>query len=145
MRLRRLRWWDVVDLYRVERDIFGTDGWTEATFWSELAQHRTRHYLVADDDGIVAGYAGLAAVGEEAFVQTIGVARSHWGRGVGTALLTALLAEADRRGASRVLLEVRADNARAQALYRRFGFGQVGRRRSYYQPSGTDAVVMRRG
>jgi ribosomal-protein-alanine N-acetyltransferase len=37
---------------------------------------------------------------------------------------------------------VRADNARAQELYRRFGFVAIGVRRGYYQPSGTDAVVM---
>jgi ribosomal-protein-alanine N-acetyltransferase len=43
-----------------------------------------------------------------------------------------------------VLLEVRADNEVAQGLYRRRGFAEVGRRRRYYQPSGTDAVVMKR-
>ena len=43
-----------------------------------------------------------------------------------------------------VLLEVRADNEHAQELYRRRGFTEIGRRRGYYQPSGADAVVMRR-
>ena len=43
-----------------------------------------------------------------------------------------------------VLLEVRADNAAAQRLYERRGFTEIGRRRGYYQPSGADAVVMRR-
>jgi ribosomal-protein-alanine N-acetyltransferase len=43
-----------------------------------------------------------------------------------------------------VLLEVRADNELAQGLYRRRGFAEIGRRRGYYQPSGTDAVVMKR-
>jgi ribosomal-protein-alanine N-acetyltransferase len=43
-----------------------------------------------------------------------------------------------------VLLEVRADNEHAQGLYRRRGFTEVGRRRGYYQPSGADAVVMKR-
>jgi ribosomal-protein-alanine N-acetyltransferase len=42
-----------------------------------------------------------------------------------------------------VFLEVRADNARAQRLYQWRGFTEVGIRRGYYQPSGTDAVVMR--
>jgi len=39
---------------------------------------------------------------------------------------------------------VRTDNARAQQLYRRYGFAQIGVRRGYYQPSGTDALVMRK-
>ena len=52
------------------------------------------------------------------------------------------MAEATARGAERVGLEVRTDNAPAQALYRRFGFAPVGVRRGYYQPSGADALVM---
>ena len=43
-----------------------------------------------------------------------------------------------------MFLEVRADNTRAQRLYRWCGFAEIGIRRGYYQPSGTDAIVMRR-
>jgi [ribosomal protein S18]-alanine N-acetyltransferase len=43
-----------------------------------------------------------------------------------------------------VFLEVRADNVRAQRLYRWWGFAEIGIRRGYYQPSGMDAIVMRR-
>ena len=43
-----------------------------------------------------------------------------------------------------MFLEVRADNTRAQRLYRWWGFAEIGIRRGYYQPSGTDAIVMRR-
>jgi hypothetical protein len=43
-----------------------------------------------------------------------------------------------------VFLEVRADNSRAQRLYHWWGFTEIGIRRGYYQPSGTDAIVMRR-
>ena len=38
---------------------------------------------------------------------------------------------------------MRADNDRAQQLYRRYGFAEIGIRRGYYQPSGADALVMR--
>ena len=55
-----------------------------------------------------------------------------------------LLAEAARRGCTEVFLEVRTDNIRAQRLYRRYGFSQIGIRKGYYQPSGADALVMRR-
>lgn len=148
MKLRPLRWWDLAAAAEIERDSFGADGWTEAVFWSELAQSGTHCYLAAPPsagaEGIT-GYAGLASRAGEAYVQTLAVRRNCWGRGLGTALLSALLGEADRRGAAPVLLEVRVDNDRAQSLYRRFGFVEIGRRRRYYQPSGTDAVVMRRG
>jgi len=77
-------------------------------------------------------------------VLTLAVAGDRWGRGTGSALLEALLAEAARRGCTEVFLEVRTDNARAQQLYRRYGFTQIGLRRGYYQPSGTDALLMRK-
>ena len=99
--------------------------------------------MVAGDTEVL-GYAGLAVGPDEAYVQTLAVRRPNWGRGVGAALLAELLREADTRGRRPVLLEVRAENARAQALYARFGFELIGRRRGYYQPSGADALVMRR-
>jgi len=65
------------------------------------------------------------------------------GEGIGSQLLDALLAEADKRSPV-VLLDVKADNAAAQHLYRKRGFVEIGRRRGYYQPSGADAVIMKR-
>jgi len=144
VRLRPLRWWDLDAVLELERDLF-EDPWTAGMFWSELAEHSTRRYVVAsidDDDDRIHGYAGLAVMGSEAYVQTIGVTRARWGRGLGATLLADLLADAEQRGVDTVLLEVRADNERAQSLYQRFGFVHVGVRRGYYQPSGTDAVVM---
>jgi [ribosomal protein S18]-alanine N-acetyltransferase len=64
------------------------------------------------------------------------------GRGIGSALLTALLEEAAVRGCAEIFLDVRADNDRARRLYERFGFTAVGVRKRYYQPSGVDAIVM---
>ncbi|MGI8697719.1 MAG: ribosomal protein S18-alanine N-acetyltransferase [Mycobacteriales bacterium] len=140
--VRPMRWWDIEGLMPLERELFAPECWSAALFWSELAQADTRHYLVATEAGEVAGYAGLCVYPDGASVQTLAVRRASQGRGVGAGLLMALLAEAARRGRDVVTLEVRADNERAQALYARFGFAPVGRRRGYYQPSGTDAVVM---
>jgi ribosomal-protein-alanine N-acetyltransferase len=142
--LTRLRWWHIDDVLLLEQDLFVDDRWTARTYWSELGQLDTRHYLVAVEDDQVVGYAGLCDYPDEAFVQTIAVARSAQGAGLGARLLQALLDEAARRKQRRVLLEVRADNDRAIALYERFGFRRTSVRRGYYQPSGTDAVVMTR-
>jgi ribosomal-protein-alanine N-acetyltransferase len=101
--------------------------------------------VVAEDpDGTIVGYAGLAAAAGQADVQTIGVHPDRQGAGIGAALLTELLEEAGRRASEAVFLEVRADNDQARRLYERFGFDRVGLRRRYYQPSGVDAIVMRR-
>jgi ribosomal-protein-alanine N-acetyltransferase len=144
--LRPMVWDDIEAVMRLEAELFADEPWTEGMFWSELAQRETRRYVVAvDGDGEVVGYAGLCAYApHEAYVQTIGVTKARQGEGIGTKLLFDLIDEAERRGCPRVDLEVRADNATAIALYEHHGFHRIGTRRGYYQPSGTDAVVMRR-
>lgn len=141
--IRRFRWWDVEAAHALETELF-PDAWSVETFWSELAHvPETRHYVVAEDDGVLVGYAGLAVVGRQADVQTIAVAPAAQGQGLGRLLLDTLLDEVRRREATEVLLEVRAENEAAQALYRRAGFERIGVRRGYYQPGGTDGLVLR--
>ncbi|HET6211584.1 MAG TPA: ribosomal protein S18-alanine N-acetyltransferase [Micromonosporaceae bacterium] len=141
MKVVALRWWHIEEILPIEDDLFGAERWTAAMFWNELANGH--HYVVALDGDLV-GYAGLAVNGDEAWVQNMAVRRDAQRRGIGRALLDALLAEADRRGIRRVLLEVAVDNGPAQRLYEHYGFSTVGVRRGYYQPSNTDALVMRR-
>ncbi len=144
-KLRPMTTADIRAVLRLERQLFGDEAWSRAMLAGELAQQpRSRHYLVADDGGVVTGYGGLLAAGTQGDVLTLAVAGDRWGQGTGSALLEALLAEAARRGCREVFLEVRSDNARAQQLYLRYGFTQIGLRRGYYQPSGTDALVMRK-
>jgi ribosomal-protein-alanine N-acetyltransferase len=141
--LRALRWWDIEDVLVLEQSLFPGDAWSAAAFWSELARSDTRHYVVAERDGRIVGYAGLLAVGGVGAVQTVAVAAEAQGAGVGRQLLVELLAEALRRDCHEVLLEVRADNAGALRLYERFGFERLAVRRGYYQPGGVDAHVLR--
>jgi [ribosomal protein S18]-alanine N-acetyltransferase len=144
VRVGRFRWWHIGRVMPIEANLFGAEQWSPAMFWNELANGH--HYLVATDAaGELLGYAGLAvAPPDEAWVQNIAVRRDAQRRGVGRLLLEALLAEAARRGARSTLLEVAADNAPAQRLYATYGFEPIGVRRGYYQPSNTDALVMRR-
>ena len=129
----------------LELSLFGEESWSRQMLEAELAeQPRSRYYLIASDDGEITGYAGLLVASTQADVLTLAVATDRWGQGTGTALLEALLAEAERRGCTEVFLEVRTDNERAQGLYRSHGFSQIGIRKGYYQPSGADARVMRR-
>jgi ribosomal-protein-alanine N-acetyltransferase len=143
IRLRPMRLSDLPAVLVLEEELFAPDTWSAAMYRDELARTDTRWYLVAEEEGEVIGYAGLIAYPDEAHVATIGVTAKRQGEGIGARLLDAVLEEADRRSPV-VLLEVRADNELAQGLYRRRGFAVIGRRRGYYQPSGTDAVVMKR-
>lgn len=146
--LREMRWWDIDAVFVLEKELFPDDAWSRGMFWSELAHARgpqaTRRYVVATDGDRLVGYAGLAASGDLADVQTIAVARDHWGTGLGARLLTDLLQAATAFECAEVMLEVRVDNTRAQKLYERFGFEPIGFRRGYYQPGNVDALVMRR-
>ena len=147
IRLERMRWWHVAELMPIERAVFQPEPWSERLFWSELGQLDTRHYVVAvavgPVVGPVVGYAGLCDYPDEAFVQTIAVAPSAQGQGLGARLLAELLVEAARRRQRTVSLEVRADNAPAQRLYAAHRFTRTGVRRDYY-PGGVDALVLTR-
>jgi ribosomal-protein-alanine acetyltransferase len=145
----RLREMDRADMPRImalEQELFPEDAWTPEMFAAEFAQPALRRlYLVAEAGETLIGYAGMMFTGgSQADVVTLAVDPAHWGQGTGTALLSALIDEAGRRGHTEVLLEVREDNARARRLYLRHGFTGIGIRRGYYQPSGVDAVVMRK-
>jgi [ribosomal protein S18]-alanine N-acetyltransferase len=137
---------DLAAVLELERAIFPDDAWSPGMFGEELAlEGKGRHYVAAEEEKKLVGYAGMMLPGgRQAEVLTLAVEEAHWGRGIGSALLTDLLGEAGRAGCTEVFLEVRADNPRAQNLYRRYGFGEIGIRRGYYQPSGVDAIVMRR-
>jgi [ribosomal protein S18]-alanine N-acetyltransferase len=146
LQLRPMTTADLDSVLGLELALFGEEAWSRQMLVGELSQQpASRYYLVAEDPaGSVVGYAGLLAAGGQADVLTIAVSNARWGRGIGSRLLEELLAEAVRRGCTEVFLEVRADNLRAQRLYEWWGFAEVGLRRGYYQPSGTDAIVMRR-
>ncbi|NJP68626.1 ribosomal protein S18-alanine N-acetyltransferase [Streptomyces spiramenti] len=144
-----MRWWHIDPVLSLEERLFPEDAWSAGMFWSELAHARgsarTRHYVVAlRPDGKLAGYAGLAAAGQSADVQTIAAAPELHGTGLGTRLLRELLDAATAFGSQEVFLEVRTDNEPAQRLYRRHGFEPLGVRKNYYQAAGMDALVMRR-
>jgi [ribosomal protein S18]-alanine N-acetyltransferase len=144
-KLRLMTTADLDSVLDLEYALFGDEAWSRQMLAGELAQQpKSRYYLVAEDEGTLVGYAGLLVAGGQADVLTIAVATIRWGEGIGSAFIEALLAEAVRRGCTEMFLEVRADNVRAQRLYRRWRFSEIGIRRGYYQPSGTDAIVMRR-
>ncbi len=140
--LRDLDYEDIKTVGSLEQELFPVDAWPLQMFYEEFFRPDTRRYIVAEVDGVIVGYAGVMIIDTTADIQTIAVLPDHEGRGIGTAMLHELLAEAARRGAREVLLEVRADNPRAQLLYTRTGFTQISTRRRYYR-DGVDAWVMR--
>lgn len=80
---------------------------------------------------------------DEAEILSICVASEQRGRGLGAMLLRRHLEHLMRRGVARLFLEVDEGNGAALALYRRFGFRQVGERPGYYpRPDGSRAMAL---
>ncbi len=92
----------------------------------------------------VLGYVVAIFAADEGEIANLAVAREAQQRGIGGQLLDAVLAEAERRGALVLYLEVRESNQPARALYRARGFEEAGRRRGYYQRPVEDALLLRR-
>ena len=88
------------------------------------------------------GFALGRVQADQAEILTIAVRPGARGQGIGRALLDALLAEAAKRDAMDLFLEVAEPNMAARALYAGAGAKEVGRRRRYYA-DGADALVLR--
>jgi ribosomal-protein-alanine N-acetyltransferase len=79
---------------------------------------------------------------EEAHIATIAVHPGYRGLGIGKKLLAVALRESILKGAGEAMLEVRAHNLTAQAMYHQFGFEVVSRRPRYYRDNDEDALLM---
>jgi len=116
--------------------------WTRGIFEDEVAREGDRVWLLAEEGGACAGYAGVMLAPDAAHVMNIAVAPGARRRGTARALLLALAEAAAARGASGLTLEVRATNTPAIELYRRLGFVAAGVRPRYYGETGEDALVL---
>jgi [ribosomal protein S18]-alanine N-acetyltransferase len=129
---------DLAAIAALEVEVYDSP-WSEEIIRDELGQ-MNRIYLVVETDERIIGFGGAMLVIEDAHITTLGVAPAYRRRGVGSRLLLDLIDRALDAGSRNLTLEVRESNVDAQALYERFGFNHVGRRRGYYRDE--DALVM---
>lgn len=104
--------------------------WSRGNFADSL--HAGYSTWVARLPDRLIGFSVVMQVLDEAHLLTIGVGRAQQGQGYGARLLQHAMRQAVASGARRLFLEVRPSNARAVALYRNFGFRQIGLRKDYY-------------
>jgi len=120
--------------------------WPERSFRFELTGNDASHLIVAESsvggEELLAGYLGYWQLVDEMHISTLAVHPEMRGRGIGERLLQAGLEQAWIQGAEMSTLEVRPSNEAAIALYRKYGFELVGRRRAYYQDNNEDALLM---
>ena len=140
-RVRLLRTADLPRVMEIEVASFSTP-WRENTFRG-LMRRTDTDLFVAEEGGAVVGYAACWTVVDQSELGNVAVAGEARGRGIGGALVDAVIARVRERGALELFLEVRESNLGAQRVYRKRDFVIVGRRRSYYSSSTEDALVMR--
>ncbi len=115
--------------------------WSRSTFLSEL-EGKNRHYIVAEKEGKIIGYAGLCYFFEEGHITTMAVAPDWRRKGVGKLLLAHLIEKSIEIGLKGLSLEVRESNRVAQQMYQEFGFRVLARRKRYYVQPIEDAIIM---
>jgi ribosomal-protein-alanine N-acetyltransferase len=117
-------------------------GWGEEEVYSLLIDKNVIAHR-AMIGRVMAGFILSRLAAGEAEILSIAMAPKQRGRHLSRPLLDLNLRRLAGLGARTVFLEVDENNAPARALYRRAGFADVGRRKSYYQ-SGANALVLRR-
>lgn len=157
---------DIPQVVQIDRASFPTP-WSARTYQFELTNRSTSHLVVLEikersdnsnsgglralwrrlrgvrpNAGPVIGYGGCWIIAGEAHISTIAVHPAYRGRGLGELLLASMLLRAINLQGEYSVLEVRASNASAQALYRKYEYQMTGRRKGYYRDNGEDALRM---
>jgi ribosomal-protein-alanine N-acetyltransferase len=145
--LRTARVADLDAVLELERATENAPHWPlasyQAIFDSPLSQRRL---IVAESNATLVGFAvGLVHPGPERFaeLENVVVANSARRAGIGRSLCRAIIDWCQACGATETILEVRASNEGAIALYASLGFAVAGRRPRYYLAPEDDALAMR--
>ncbi|MBI4542165.1 MAG: ribosomal protein S18-alanine N-acetyltransferase [Gemmatimonadetes bacterium] len=118
------------------------DPWSRQAFAEMLTHQHVCGFGFDDGEGTLVGYGLCSLGGDEGEILNLAVQPRARGRGVGSALLEAMLDWLRGQGASCVFLEVRPSNHAAIELYRRAGFSPLGVRDGYYRRPREDALTM---
>jgi [ribosomal protein S18]-alanine N-acetyltransferase len=140
--LPQIRWMlsdDIESVMSIEQDDV-SESWNSRRFETEI-RHSASRYIVLDVTTPVSAFGGLWLGVDQVRVVTMATRKSERRRGYGGLVLRGLLAVAADFEMTTATLECRSGNSAARALYRKFGFIEVGARRSYYA-DGEDAIIM---
>lgn len=143
---------DIPAVLEIDRLSFASP-WSQRSYEFELYDNANAHMIVlvappsggvsgANGAGQIVGYAGMWMIDGEAHVSTLAVHPDWRGQRLGEVLLAGLLSRAMIDRAEYSVLEVRVSNAPAIALYQKYEYVIVGRRKGYYRDNSEDAFLM---
>lgn len=127
-------------LFEAEQICFRTP-WTYEDLKNDLENPISRYLVMLDGDRLI-GYGAFWLLMEEGHITNVAVLPQYRGRGLGKALMKALIQHASDSGARFMELECRASNEVARKMYHTLGFLRVGCKKGYYTDTGEDAIVM---
>lgn len=130
-------------LERLERICFSRP-WSKRMLGEELENQCAAFLVAEDEDGKVLGYAGLLVMMDEGYITNVAVFPEYRRMGVAAKIIEVYMNFAKANRLAFLTLEVRPSNAAAIALYQRFGFEEVGRRKNYYDLPKEDALILTR-
>ncbi len=140
MIIRKMEERDLSAVSEMECSIF-SQPWRKTDFMDSM--HNPQNiYLVVEEQGEIAAYCGLWGVADEGQINNVAVKKTFRGRGIGYAMLKALIELGQRQGLGAFTLEVRAGNLSAIALYHKLGFCDAGVRKNFYEAPTEDALIM---
>lgn len=126
--------------YKVEKHCLN-ESWSKDAI-AALVVRENAVYLVATDNEVVCGIAGMYVVLDEGQITNVAVLPEYRRQGVGKMLFGHLLEEGKERGVKIFTLEVASQNNAAIKLYGGFGFVPVGKRKNFYKND--DAIILNR-
>ena len=115
------------------------DFWTFNILEQELKNENTT-YIVAKENDLVVGFAGLLMIVDEANIMNIVTKKDKRNSGIGTLLLKKLIELAREQNSTSITLEVNEKNIPAINLYKKLQFKEVGVRKKYYD--NTDSAIL---
>lgn len=127
----------------LESELFD-DGWSQAMIQDSLSQFGASLIYMTDEMGVLIGYCVYSRIFEMAEILRIGTSQKYQSQGVGRVLMTNIIHQCEQNAVERILLEVRADNIPAIALYHKMGFVQISTRHNYYHTNlgNVDACIL---
>ena len=140
MEIRKASAKDTTKISELEAEIF-SDPWSERSVADTIAHEGAMCYVAVKDGEVIAYILGRI-IPPEGEIYRIATAPDHRKRGVAYRLLDYAVKCERGHGLEVLFLEVRSQNTPARALYKAYGFREMGIRKKYYKNPVDDAIVM---
>ena len=138
IRVRIAKSSDLDDIYELDVQTFAMP-WSKEALSYDILENDNAFVIVAEYEGEFAGYADIWTVLDEADLNSIAVRVDFRRKGIGDAIMLAMIEMLSANGVATINLEVRVSNMPAIKLYKKYGV-----RPGYYLDNGEDALIMKR-